>query len=244
MQNTPMINSPETPACCSDLSQHWPFPQPLTGVVLTSCHFDPAQLLADDFARCDIAPVRGVAKRQTEYLAGRLCARQSLLSMTGTASVPAVGTDRAPQWPSDVCGSITHGQGWAGAITARRSEFRELGIDAEKLLPAQRAERLSAEILTPNELKQLIGLSDEQRAWRISLTFSLKESLFKALYPQVLTRFYFHDAELISADDCESGAARMRLLIDLSEQWPAGSELTGQFSLVAEHVLSLISIPA
>lgn len=238
-----MTNCPDLPDCCSLLQQHWPFPQTLPGVVFTSCAFDPSLLGVDDFNRYAINPVRGVAKRQTEYLAGRLCARETLLTLTGVASVPTVGDDRAPQWPAAICGSITHGQGWAAAISAQHSDWRGLGIDAEKLLPEQRAERLSGEILTSSELHQLVGLSDEERAWRISLTFSLKESLFKALYPLTLKRFYFHDAELIACDNGRCGAARLRLLIDLSEQWSAGSEFDGQFSWISEHVLSLISIP-
>ena len=44
----------------------------------------------------------------------------------------------------------------------------------------------------------------------ISLTFSAKESLFKALYPLVLRHFYFQDAEVLDVDD--SGRLRLRLL--------------------------------
>jgi enterobactin synthetase component D len=80
----------------------------------------------------------------------------------------------------------------------------------------------------------------EQHAERISLTFSLKESLFKALYPLVLRRFYFQDAELLSVD--ADNKVRMRLLIDLHPNWPVGSELEGQFTKFDGYLLSLISI--
>jgi enterobactin synthetase component D len=230
------------PPCCPVLHDHWPLPQTLTGVQLISACFDPALLGAEDFSRCAIPPVPGVAKRQSEYLAGRLCARAALRRLTGVADVPAVGSDRAPQWPSGLVGSITHGRGWAAAVVARRSDWRGLGLDVEQPLPASRAERLAAEILTPNELLRLQALPVEQRAWRVSLTFSLKESLFKALYPLVLRRFYFQDAELLS--HAEDGSARLRLLIDLTGDWPTGCELDGQFAAVDGHLLSLISIPA
>lgn len=103
------------------------------------------------------------------------------------------------------------------------------------------AERLAAHILTPTELRQLLPLSLAQRARQIGLIFSLKESLFKALYPLVLRRFYFHDAELLS---CDNGNARLRLLIDLAQEWPTGSELDGQFCEFNGYLLSLVSIPA
>lgn len=230
------------PPCCTALSDHWPLPRALPGVQLISTRFDPAQLAAGDFERCGIAAVNGVAKRQTEYLAGRLCAREALRRATGTPAVPAIGADRAPQWPAEVSGSITHGSGWAGAMVAHASAWRGLGLDVERRLAPARAERLAGEILTPGELQQLQGLTPEQRAWRISLSFSFKESLFKALYPLVLQRFYFQDAELLSC--FEDGSARLRLLIELSGDWPAGSELDGQFAEFDGHLLSLVAIPA
>lgn len=230
------------PACCTALSDHWPLPRALPGVQLIGSGFDVALLDPEDFTRCAVPAVKGVAKRQAEFLAGRLCAREGLRRLTGIAAVPAVGADRAPQWPAGVVGSISHGSGWAGAIVAHSEHWRGLGLDVELPLPAARAERLAAEILTPAELHRLQPLSPEQRAWRISLTFSLKESLFKALYPLVLRRFYFQDAELLSC--APDNKVRMRLLIDLAADWPAGSELHGQFGEFDGRLLSLVSIPA
>lgn len=229
------------PACCSALDDHDPLPRPLAGARLISTRFDPARLAADDFARCDIAPVRGVAKRQSEYLAGRLCAREALRRLTGVACVPAIGSDRAPQWPGGVAGSITHGDGWAAALVGHARQWRAIGLDVEQQLPVERALRLQGEILTPAELERLDGLDDEARAQRIGLTFSLKESLFKALYPLTLTRFYFQDAELLEADH---DSARLRLLLDLSPDWRAGAELDGQFVLFESKVLSLVAVTA
>ncbi|MDO9617248.1 MAG: 4'-phosphopantetheinyl transferase superfamily protein [Pseudomonas sp.] len=234
------MNTAYLPPCCSPLNDHWPLPHRLPSVQLISTTFDPELLDATDFSHCAIEPVRGVAKRQAEYLAGRLCAREALLRLTGAATVPACGEDRAPQWPLGVVGSITHGSGWAGAVVGNSTNWRGLGLDIEQLIPASRAERLAAEILTPAELLRLENLSAEQRAQRISLTFSLKESLFKALYPQVLQHFYFQDAELLSVD--VDNKVRMRLLIDLHADWPAGSELEGQFAEFDGYLLSLISI--
>lgn len=239
-QNAPMKKD-YLPACCTPLDEHWPLPQAEPTLRLVSTRFAPEHLHHEDFSHCAIEPVSGVAKRQTEYLAGRLCARQALAQLTGAASVPGRGEDRAPQWPADTCGSITHGNGWAAAVVGHSAEWCGLGLDIERIMPASRAERLASEILTPAELLRLERLPTEQRAQRISLTFSLKESLFKALYPQVLRRFYFQDAELLSvgADNC----LRMRLLIDLHADWPAGSQVDGQFAQFDGYLLSLVSIP-
>lgn len=229
------------PRCCQPLHAHWPLPQALAGVQLVSCGFAPSLLQADDFALSGIAAVNGANKRQAEYLAGRLCARQALLQLTGTAAVPAVGADRAPCWPAGVVGSITHGSAWAAAVVAHAGDYQGLGLDVESWLSPERAERLAAQLLTPAELQRLAQLPEPQHAAQISLSFSLKESLFKALYPLVQQRFYFQDAELLSAAE---GRAELQLLRDLGPEWPAGSRCQGQFVDLGTQVLSLVSIDA
>ncbi|MDH4874492.1 4'-phosphopantetheinyl transferase superfamily protein [Pseudomonas sp. BN515] len=233
------------PACCSPFDATWPFPEALPGVVMRSCRFDPTLLAADDFARSVIAAPaniqRSVAKRQTEFLAGRLCARSALLALTGRADVPALGEDRAPVWPAGITGSISHSHGLATALVAHGSQWLGLGLDLEERMSAERALRLAKEILTPAELQRLDGLTPEQKAERITLTFSIKESLFKALYPIVRKRFYFHDAELL---DCDDARARLRLLIDLSAEWKAGSELEGWHCDFQGRLLSLVAVAA
>lgn len=229
------------PACCAPLQHHWPLPRPLPGAALASCAFDPARLAVDDFQRAGIVPSaslqRSVAKRQAEYLAGRVCARAALQCLDGRDYVPGSHEDRAPIWPAGICGSITHGKGWAAAVVATEGTCRGLGLDQEALLDDERAARLMGEILTPAECERL---DPRQMGLTVTLTFSLKESLFKALYPLTRQRFYFEHAEVLawSAD----GLARLRLLTDLSAQWPQGTEVDGQFCLQDGHLLSLISV--
>ncbi|MBC8647945.1 4'-phosphopantetheinyl transferase superfamily protein [Pseudomonas sp. MTM4] len=233
---------PQHPACCSPLSEHWPLPHPLPGVHLLSTRFDPGLLDPEDFTRWGLPAMAAVSKRQTEFLAGRICASEALRKVTGVPGIPAVSEDRSPCWPTGVVGSITHGAGWAAVVAARSDHWRGLGLDVEKLLPVTRADRLAGEILTPRELQGYAALDDSQRALRVTLTFSIKESLFKALYPLVKTRFYFQEAELIHHD--ADGHARLRLLSDLSDEWKAGAELEGQFVQFEDYLLSLVSIPA
>lgn len=237
-----MKSHPYHPGCCGPLSDHWPLPFALPGAQLISTRFDPALLTPRDFTRCGVPPMSAVSKRQTEYLAGRLCASEALRRVTGEPSIPAVNEDRSPRWPSGVVGSITHGSGWAAAVAARNDQWRGLGIDVEKHLPLSRADRLAAEILTPGEMNGYAELDEAQRSLRVTLTFSIKESLFKALYPLVNKRFYFQEAELIHHDT--RGYARLRLLNDLSIEWKSGAELDGQFVQLDGYLLSLVNIPA
>jgi len=236
-----MIQPPTLPLCCTPLLDHWLLPRALPGVQLLSTRFDPQLLDPEDFIRWGIEPLKAVSKRQTEFLAGRICAHEALRRLTGKPSIPAVAEDRSPCWPSGVVGSITHGAGWAAAVAAHAEHWHGLGLDVERLLPTARADRLAAEILTPSERVGYAELPDAQRAFQVTLTFSIKESLFKALYPLVQKRFYFQEAELIQQD--AAGHARLRLLNDLSPQWQTGAELEGQFAVFDDYLLSLVSIP-
>ncbi|PWB32880.1 4'-phosphopantetheinyl transferase [Pseudomonas sp. SDI] len=228
------------PLCCAPLQHHWPLPRPIPGAVLVSCPFDPAALAADDFQRAAIPQTaslqRSVAKRKAEYLAGRVCARAALQRLDGRDYIPGTRDDRAPIWPAGISGSITHGTGWAAAVVAHSHDCQGIGIDQESLLSHERAERLAGEILTTAELQRL---DPAQLGFGVSLTFSLKESLFKALYPIVQQRFYFEHAEIVEWSS--DGFARLRLLTELSAEWHHGRELEGQFVLNGDQLLSLVS---
>ncbi|NNA68956.1 4'-phosphopantetheinyl transferase family protein [Pseudomonas gessardii] len=234
------------PACCTPLDDHWPLPTALPGTVLLSTRFEPTLLEASDFQRCAVPPPasiqRSVAKRQAEFLAGRLCARAALQRLEGLDCIPAIGEDRAPVWPGHISGSITHSTGHAAAIVGHKAQWRGLGMDLENLLPPERAERLAGEILTPDELQRMATGPREQIAQLVTLTFSAKESLFKALYPIVHKRFYFEHAEVVEWSD--SGFLRLRLLTDLSSEWCYGKELEGQFVVHEGQLLSLVAVGA
>jgi len=113
-------------------------------------------------------------------------------------------------------------------------------MDLENVLSLERAERLAGEILTADELQRMARLPREQHARLVTLTFSAKESLFKALYPIVQKRFYFEHAEVVEWS--EHGQMRLRLLTELSGEWCHGKELVGQFAVDGEQLLSLVAI--
>lgn len=241
-----MPSSRLLPDCCTAPAPAWPFTQAQPELALFSCSFDSQALTPEAFVQAGIpAPAniqRAAAKRQTEFLAGRLCARSALHSRNEQTEDPAQDTEGAPLWPSGFCGSITHSQGLAAAVIGSRQEYLGIGLDAEVLMSATRAQRLATQILCPEELQRLACLPESEHAWLVSLTFCSKESLFKALYPLVGQRFYFQDAELL---ECRAdGRLQLRLLRDLSTEWPKHSLLSGQHAAMGSHLLSLVSIPA
>lgn len=232
------------PLCCSPLDDHWPWAQELAGARLVNTLYDPRALTADTFPDCQILlpPELSDAadKRKTEYLAGRICAREAVNYITGHAAAPALGADRAPCWPRGTVGSVTHSHGWAAAIVASSQHYLSLGLDAEALLSDSRATKLARKILTTSE-RQRFRLDLATRPGRlITLAFSVKESLFKALYPLTQKRFYFEDAELL--EWTEDGYATVRLLTDLSGDWRAGQQLTAWHNQQDGRLLSLVPV--
>lgn len=209
-----------------------------TGLIRVGCQYRPDALRDDSFLLADIPLptnlVRAVEKRRTEYLAGRWCAREALQQL-GITGIPGINEDRSPQWPAGAVGSITHSHGQAEVLVADASLWRSVGLDTEQWVNPERAARLEKELFTSHERQQLARLSPLQRANRLTLIFSAKESLFKALYPLTGKRFYFQDAERRKPD-------RLTLLRTLSEDWPRGTEIPFRWRERQHGVLSWIAL--
>ncbi|MCC5883303.1 MAG: 4'-phosphopantetheinyl transferase superfamily protein [Halomonas sp.] len=233
-----------SPSFVGPFSSVWPWATPLPGARLVATRFDPALFFeqGDDGCHGITLPPRlrsAVAKRQAEFIAGRLCARRSLHLLDGRNEVPGMHEDRSPHWPDGYVGSITHSDGWAAAVVAHRQVFMGIGLDAERLLDEGQALRLVRKVLTPHEAKRLEP-SDIRLI--VSATFSLKESLFKALYPMVGRMFHFQAAELVAWNGI--GPVRLRLLTDLGNGWSAGREVAGEICVFEGRLLSLVAVPA
>lgn len=166
-----------------------------------SCQFDINYYHADLFKQLNILyPLhinQACVKRQAEYLAGRYAASLALKHLCITGFDVLTGKHRSPIWPTHVLGSITHAHFKAHAIAVNRSNYQFIGIDYEKLISHSTAENIQVMILNKEEIKYL---QDSHFNFPVALTilFSAKESLFKALYPYVGQYFDFSAASIIS----------------------------------------------
>lgn len=237
------------PACCSPPAAFWPWAEALPGLALSHCSFDPVLFDPADPQRCGlILPERlrsAAAKRQSEFLAGRLCAAKSISLLGLPPQYPSRGEQGGPQWPQGLCGSITHSHGHALAIVGDSACWQGLGLDAEQLIAPARAQRLAGQILVADEQQRfdaLWAVCPVQAAQFLTLVFSAKESLFKALHPLVGQRFHFPAACLLPAS--EDGCLQLELRQSLGAAWPAGALLCGRSAMRDGWLLSLITIAA
>lgn len=167
-----------------------------------------------------------VDKRLNEFLHGRYCARAAM-SILGIApaAIPK-GADRAPLWPEGLAGSISHTGTAAAAAVTRVDSFRSIGLDMETSAP-----------LTSDVIDMICRPTEnpDKDGTRGKLLFSIKESIYKCLYPLTHTYIDFLEMEVQCQMDTQQ-------FIAVSHCASCPSELTkqleGRFVIESGYVIS------
>jgi enterobactin synthetase component D len=171
--------------------------------VLVSANFDNKQFAAAFYEQysvyCPPAMIKASRKRQAEYFAGRYLAAEAMASYDIHHFKLIADANRCPLWPSSLVGSITHTNNYAACIAANKADIAAIGIDAQDILSDERAERLQSRIIDSAETR-IISQSELSAALGLSLCFSAKEAIYKALYPRIQQYFGFNAAKLHSID--------------------------------------------
>lgn len=181
---------------------------------------------------------RWVPKRRNEFLAGRWCVQQCYGQLGIVADLPAMNADRSPAWPAGVRGSISHSDTLAIAVVTHEADVGLVGVDVESIVAMAESDRaLDNSIACKAEVETIkrIGFGHERA---MTLIFSAKESLYKALYPQVGRYFDYLDAEV---DAIDSKAFVLRLRVNLGHALPAGRLFRLQYQINDHHVLTCLA---
>lgn len=222
-------------------SQAFP-PDDTAPLVLALCRFSIEGFQNHDFERYNITmPTRlqqALAKRRSEFLAGRLCAQHALSHLGIKKHVGSTERHRYPLWPSGCTGAITHSHGIAGALIGLTQHWQGIGLDIEHWIEPNSAQHLAKAILQPHEFNLLNGNQDVF-AHQLTLVFSAKETLFKALNPLTGTSFYFHDA---SVQEFDKNTLMLRLDCDLNDYWRTGTTIACQYRYFPTHVMTWLTI--
>lgn len=181
---------------------------------------------------------KSVVKRQAEFLAGRYAADQALEKIGYINCDVPIGPNRSPSWPKGVVSSITHTSNQAVCAVATDENIQYLGIDLENVLTPQIAEEIESIVLNRQEY-DLIKSAHVSFELALTLVFSAKESIFKALYPHVKRYFEFDSAQL-SYFCLEQGYIEFTLTEDLTSEYVAGTKVSGHFVIENSTVLSCI----
>ncbi|PAV27243.1 4'-phosphopantetheinyl transferase [Tamilnaduibacter salinus] len=237
---------PTLPECCGAFEDRWPFRQRLPGLSFVQTQTSPEHFHPDAPAQAALPEPPSILnaqpKRRTDFLAGRLCAREALTSLGGPVACPDQREDGAPAWPDGFTGSISHTDGLATAIAGLSEYWMGLGMDLEPMIGDERARRLAPRLLTPDERARFRNRLEQAPGALVTTVFSFKESLFKALHPVTGQRFYFQDAELMDTPNRDK--TTLRLCTALGPSWPEGSTLEGHLTDCHDRCLTLVTVPA
>ena len=211
-------------------------------VNLCKCRFDVDKFDSILFSSLEIdlpsEMQRAVDKRKAEFLAGRYAARQVLAKLGVVKQQVGVGARRCPVWPEHIVGSITHTGDVAICAVASDNAVSGLGIDLETVIDEKLAKTIKDSIICREEeaLLRRVPISFDKA---FSLVFSAKESLFKALYPNV-GRYFDFSAARLSHLCTERGNFRLVLQESLSQEFRAGASVEGCFKFTDKQVFTAV----
>ncbi len=149
------------------------------------------------------AALEGAApKRKIQFFAGRFCAREAIERLGPLSNGGALprDSDGCPVWPEGLVGSISHTDASATAAVARSAEARGLGVDVESVMSGEAADEVARLVASEDETQRAARAAGLNRPESLTLLFSAKESLFKALYPLSRRHFDYLDCEVVRID--------------------------------------------
>lgn len=138
-----------------------------------------------------------VRKRQAEYVASRWLVSK-LFETVGIHNFQLLNrSDRSPIWPTGIIGSLSHHDHKIFAVIDKRAKW--VGNDIERILSDHKAAELRSLIMTLEELA-LLNASGLSLSQATTLAFSIKETVYKAVYPDVQTLFGFEQVTITAIE--------------------------------------------
>ncbi|MGF1739731.1 4'-phosphopantetheinyl transferase superfamily protein [Vibrio profundum] len=181
---------------------------------------------------------QAVPKRCAEFLAGRYVAQQAVKELTTRVHQIPVANDRSPIWPEGIVGSISHTDSQSIAAVAFKEDCQLLGLDLENWIEPDLALELSSQIIDSTEI-DLLSETELSFHQGLTLIFSAKESLYKALYPKVQTFFGFESARITNIDQGKRQFT-VSLIQALTKEYCRGWQVTGCYFSTEDTVLTII----
>ena len=175
--------------------------------------------------------------RQKEFAAGRKLA-SALSEQLGLPPAPLRrGEDRAPVWPGDRTGSLSHCDTLCVAAVGKRNAVQSVGVDVETIGRVE--EKLWPTLFTENEAGYFSSLAPDSVALETTLFFSAKEAFYKCQYPLTQEWVGFQDVEITRTNQHSLAIAPTR---GAAQAWHAALIHTVEIS--ESHVATVMMLPA
>lgn len=173
------------------------------GAAITACTLDLNSVCHLTALKSLIPPVylNGAQPlRLHEFFCGRALAEAMLQQHYNDYAPLSPYQERLPQWPQGIQGSISHSR--HKLVVALSDRFNGLGVDIEHWVTADFAQESAQLVLTEYEMAlwQQGKMQDLSFCQYLTLIFSVKESLYKAVYGRARHYIDFLQASVCAID--------------------------------------------
>ncbi len=178
-------------------------------------------------------------ERKNEYLCGRVLAQAVLNHHFGLDQSITSMHEHLPIWPNHVLGSISHSQN--KLIVALSNNAVYLGIDIEHWVTSEFAQESAHLILTPSEfnLWKSKGADFFDFVRYVSLIFSIKESLYKAVYPTAKQYIDFLEACIVDIN-FENQTLTLNFLPEIQQRYQLLEQYQGGWTVEQDHIMTWV----
>lgn len=178
-------------------------------------------------------------ERKNEYLCGRVLAQAVLNHHFGLDQPITSMHEPLPIWPNHVLGSISHSQN--KLIVALSNNAVYLGIDIEHWVTSEFAQESAHLILTPSEFDLWKSKACEffDFAGYVSLIFSIKESLYKAVYPTAKQYIDFLEASIVDIN-FENQKLTLTFLPEIQQRYQLLEQYQGGWTIEQDHIMTWV----
>ena len=177
--------------------------------------------------------------RQAEFLAGRVAAKKLLKKIGSNITHVPIGQNRAPIWPKWINGSISHTNNIAFCAVSKTLKNDFLGVDIEKIIDSTTAAKIKPSIINYSEEIILLQMGMPLEEY-LTIAFSAKESLFKAIHPYIHKYMDFNSSEVIEIDVLHQ-LVKLKLCVESLPLLKNNSFFTCTFQFQTGHVRTLIT---
>ncbi len=177
-----------------------------------------------------------VLKRKKEFIAGRSLVRRAFSKLDYPNCAIPVGTKREPIWPTDISGSITHDGDYCCVAVVKKNKLSLVGIDLASQSPLD--DNLKELICTKRDFINIQSMNRfVLQIDPYKLVFSIKESVYKCLFPIVKEYFDFRDVTIEIKPDTKTSLinlenSHLKKIVDL--------KLTSKFCFVDDYIFTAV----
>lgn len=178
-------------------------------------------------------------ERKSEYLCGRVLAQAVLNHHFGLDQPINSMHEHLPIWPSHVLGSISHSQN--KLIVALSNNANYLGIDIEHWVTSEFAQESAYLVLTPSDFNLWKNKAAEFFDFTryVSLIFSIKESLYKAVYPTAKQYIDFLEASIVDIN-FENKTLTLTFLPEIQQRYQLLEQYQGGWVVERDHIMTWV----